>query len=314
MFFKCIVIIFYIICNIKNDCNILYIMDNVHSPSSSSMSINNNTPDSSQFQVEIIDFPDEKNNNQTQDDSNKTSDYFDKYMSGDNSRVTWSRSDEKVVKKYITKAVVYKALYNYSFFYYTRRYQFIIVPLVIATCISIGMQTISTTLLTSDSVNKNNGSIISIITTATSIFVMILTYVHSKTGYDHKSRGCRKAGYSFSEFADQLKTLLIINKERRSTPSETLKFMNNDFNKLIKTFEEFEIPAAVYKTFLSINKNNSDLIDVALSGSELNMYDNPIERGVILNNFLDNLVELRRKNDMRKSSLIEPFNADISMA
>ena len=129
----------------------------------------------------------------------------------------WSRSDEKTVNKYIMKALGYKTLYNDTYFRYSLYYNLIKIPLTVLTAISLAIQVIFATLIQGGSVPGHEGTL-SIVTAAVSAAVAVLTYFHSSTDYGTMASGSRDAGVAFSEFADELKTLLTFPRKIRANP------------------------------------------------------------------------------------------------
>lgn len=235
-------------------------------------------------EIEVMEFND--NNDDDVKSVNNFSD-FSKYINN-NSTSKWSRSDEKIVKKYILKGLAYKTLYNQSFYKYSHDYKLITWPLVILTCISIGLQMIASTFI-NITVNDKTGGILTIITTATSITVSILTYLQAINSFKNLSNGCRKAGIAFSEYADQLNTILTLNKTQRANTSEVIQIMQSDYKKLMNMYSDFQIPDNIYKNFIKEHQNNSVIIDFSLNMNE----DNDFGKNTIINKFLDSIIDIK---------------------
>jgi hypothetical protein len=173
-----------------------------------------------------------------------------------NDDIYWTNADEEIIKSFVHKARIYKTLYNQSYFRYSFLYKILLWPLVLTTCFSIGLQMIFATLITTNAIDANNG-IFSIITTVVSIIVTILTYLQAKTSFYDKAKGCRLAGASFSEYADQLETLLLIDRRRRTNPLESIAIAQSDYKRIRKIYSEYEIPSNIYKDYLRRNKKES---------------------------------------------------------
>lgn len=238
----------------------------------------------------------------TESQKDETTDGIYRYVNNSTlSPQKWSRADEKVIQKYIFKALAYKTLYNESYFKYSLHYKLVAWPLIMLTCISLGLQMISATLITSGTIKIDTG-ILSIITTVVSVCVTILTYLHARTSFNNLARGCRKAGVAFSEFADQLNTILTINKIYRGNPLEVIKTTESDYKKLTKLYSEFEIPPNIYKSFINKHKNNSVIIDIATSSTDnFTIYDGTLEKNIIIDKFIDSINILRDKEKPNSS-------------
>ena len=240
-----------------------------------------NDKQTDKIEIELIDY------NQSDNKKSETSNPIDKLPK----IIRWSRADEKIINKYITKAYAYKTLYNRTYFLYCSYYRIITWPLIFVTCLSLGLQIISATFINISHTCPNDG-IFSIITTTISISVSILTYLQARTSYDNLARNCRKAGTAFSEFADQLNTILTIDRKNRGLPIQTINTVQQDYKKLLLLYSEDEIPTSVYKKFVLENKDNGLLIDVS-PDNVFNSYDRSIEKNIVINKFLDSIVESR---------------------
>ena len=214
----------------------------------------------------------------------------------DNEYTKWSRADEKVVTKYITKSLAYKTLYNEAYFRYSFYHKLLTWPLICLSCISIALQMVSATIINTDASCKND-KVLVIITTAISIAVAINTYLHAGTSYDKLAYGCRKGGAAFSEFSDQLRTILTMNKSNRASPLEVMKSVQIDYLKIKKSYAEYEIPSDIYSAFINKHKGNSVLIDISTNNnSEFEMYDGGLEKNIIINKFIDSISAIRRQD------------------
>jgi hypothetical protein len=224
------------------------------------------------------------------------SDNMSKYINQKNKSHKWSRADEKIIQKYIIKSLAYKTLYNESYFKYSFYYKLLIYPLVTISLISLGLQMITTTLINTGTIGDKD-KILTIITTAVSVCVTILTYFKDKTSFYPMANGCRKAAVAFSEYADQLNTILTINKSYRADPLEVINAAQSDYKKLMKMYSEYEIPSNVYKSFVEKNKNNAMVIDIATTGTDnFSFYDGTLEKNIIINKFLESVEAIREKN------------------
>lgn len=242
------------------------------------------------LEIEIMEFND--NNNNTNKPVSNFSD-FSKYINND-STSKWSRNDEKIVKKFILKGLAYKTLYNQSFYKYSTDYKLITWPLIILTCISIGLQMIASTFI-NITVNDKTGGILTIITTVSSITVSILTYLQAINTFKNLSNGCRKAGIAFSEYADQLNTILTLKKSQRANTSEVIQIMQSDYKKLMNMYSDYQIPDNIYKNFIKEHQNDSVIIDFSLNMNE----NTDIDKNII-NKFLDSIIDI--KNNITPSS------------
>lgn len=249
--------------------------------------INYQSNEEGKMGIEVIDVKSENN------------DEFIKYIKNDylEKNITWTRSDEIVVRKYIIKAIEYRILYNESYFRYIFYYKLLLWPLIIATCISIASQMISATLITGNIVGNKSG-ILSIITTSFSIFVTILTYLQSKTSYYRLAKGCKKASNEFTNFADQLENILAISRDQRENPLLVINIIQSDFNKLLRLYSEYEIPSYILRSYIKKNKDSQILADLSTNVSnKMRIFHGVIERDLIIDKFLESLLNIRGDND-----------------
>jgi len=230
--------------------------------------------------------------------SNTISKYIN--YSSTNSKIKWTKNENEVLKKIMMRAYAYASLYNQSYFRYMTYHKLLTWPLCIVTCISVGLQTISATLISSGTVETNNG-ILSIITTSISVIVSILTYLQVQASYESMAKGCKKAGRAFSEFAEELNTLLSMDSDHRKNPLEVITGIQIDYNKMKKIYSEFPIPDDILKAFIEQNKNNNFLIDLATNTNEFNITDGVLEKNIIINRFLDSIASMREKDNTSSS-------------
>lgn len=219
--------------------------------------------------------------------------------------VKWSRMDEKTVNKYIQKAIGYKTLYNDTYFVYMFYNNLIKYPLIVLTAISVVMQTVFATIIqstspticncTNDNGLINNAGIFSITTASTSAVVSALTYIYSSFAYDAIAQGSRDAAVAFSEFADDLRTLLSFPRHIRANPFTVINSIQSDYKKLLKTYSKYQIPMSVYHKFAR-NSNNkhiiSDIVDNT-DADQFDLHDGELERNIITEKFIDNIRNIR---------------------
>jgi hypothetical protein len=253
------------------------------------------------IEIELIE-PYEDNGNDG-DDVNLLMKYVNVDASSDSMK--WSRMDEKTVNKYIQKAIGYKTLYNDTYFIYMFYNNLIKYPLIVLTAISIVMQTIFATIVqsttpnicncTSDAGIINNAGIFSITTASVSAIVSILTYVHSSFAYGTIAQGSRDAAVAFSEFADDLRTLLSFPRHIRANPFTVINTIQSDYKRLLKTYSKYPIPVSVYHKFARNSKNKhiiSDIVDNT-DADQFDLHDGELERNIITEKFIDNIRNIR---------------------
>lgn len=253
------------------------------------------------FEIELIE-PQEDNDNNN-DDENMLLKYVNMDASADN--IKWSRMDEKTVNKYIQKAIGYKTLYNDTYFVYMFYNNLIKYPLIVLTGISIVMQTVFATIIqsttpdicncTADGTVINNAGIFSITSACLSALVSILTYVHSSFGYAAIAQGSRDAAVAFSEFADDLRTLLSFPRHIRANPFTVINTIQSDYKKLLKTYSKYPIPVSVYHKFARNSSNKhivSDIVDNT-DADQFDLHDGELERNIITEKFVDNIRNIR---------------------
>ncbi len=258
------------------------------------LDINNSDED---FEIEVIE-PSVPN-----DEMETNTSPILKYVNMDTSTsIKWSRMDEKTVNKYILKAIGYKSLYNDTYFMYMFYYNLIKIPLVIFTAISIAIQIIFATIIQNDSTVCNNtgnttniASILSITIAAVSATVAVLTYFHSSTGYGTYAHGSRDAAIAFSEFADDLKTLLNFPRHIRENPYVVINSIQNDYKKLLKTYSKYPIPMSVFHNFAKKSKNKSIISDIVdnTDADQFDLHDGTLERNIITEKFIESIRNIR---------------------
>lgn len=218
-------------------------------------------------------------------------------------KVKWSMSDDNIVKNFMEKAMAYKVLYNRAYFHYRTCDKFLKWPLAILSCCSLLLQAVFATLLTSDSLSHNGQLIFAIIIACLTGIVTSITYWRSRESYDNSADGCRKAAIAFSEFADQLNTILSINKEHRTNPLEVINAMQYDYRKIRKLHTEFVIPSRIYKKFINKHTNQSLIMDIATSNTEhYDIFDDSYDKKTIVTKFLEKLTIAREENINNKQN------------
>uniref|UniRef100_A0A6C0CCZ0 Uncharacterized protein n=1 Tax=viral metagenome TaxID=1070528 RepID=A0A6C0CCZ0_9ZZZZ len=253
------------------------------------------------FEIELIE-PFETNGGDD-DNANLLMKYVNVDASSDS--IKWSRMDEKTVNKYIQKAIGYKTLYNDTYFVYMFYNNLIKYPLIVLTAISIVMQTVFATIIqsttpsicncTNDGGLINNAGIFSITSACVTATVSILTYVHSSFAYDAIAQGSRDAAVAFSEFADDLKTLLSFPRHIRANPFTVINAIQSDYKKLLKTYSRYPIPVSVYHKFARNSDNKhiiSDIVDNT-DADQFDLHDGELERNIITEKFIDNIRNIR---------------------
>jgi len=226
-------------------------------------------------------------------------------MDASSDSIKWSRMDEKTVNKYIQKAIGYKTLYNDTYFVYMFYNNLVKYPLIVLTAISIVMQTIFATIIQSTTPNIcnctndggmiNNAGIFSITSASTSAIVSVLTYMHSNFAYGTIAQGSRDAAVAFSEFADDLRTLLSFPRHIRANPFTVINSIQSDYKKLLKTYSRYPIPVSVYHNFAINSKNKhiiSDIVDNT-DADQFDLHDGELERNIITEKFIDNIRNIR---------------------
>ena len=219
--------------------------------------------------------------------------------------VKWSGSDEKIVRTYMFKSLSYKSLYNQAYFRYKMYHKLLTWPLILLSGVNLLLQTVYATLVTSDILSQAGHMTFSIIMASLTGIVTTLTYWRSRKSFDAQADGCRKAAIAFSEFADQIQTILNIGKEHRTNPLEVINTMQYDYKKIRKLYAEFEIPSKIYKDFIDKHGNRSIVADMATTGTEnFNIFDNNFDRNGIVDTFLGEMIDMREmeensSNDIR---------------
>lgn len=264
-----------------------------------------NEKDDDNIEIEVMEF-------------NKSADVDDILKSDDNSNnalikyldsgsvvkpAKWSKSDETSVKRYVKMALGYKILYHRTYIMYDKYYKFITWPLILFTCCSLALQTIFATLISTCS-GQPNDNMFSIITTCVSVCVSILTYLQAKTSYDSSAKDCRKAASAFSEFADDLNTLLSFPRKNRANPHIVITMIHGDYKKLIKTYSEYPIPESIYKQFAKQNKNDGIIFDIIdnTNVDNFDLYNGNIEKNLVIDKFIESLKQQKQKTYDKSSS------------
>jgi hypothetical protein len=286
-------------------------------PLASNNSNLSNNEDEDYSEIEVMRFknndvgPNIENDKNQEDEEIKTS--LSKYINNNsfNKQVKWSRADDKMVDKYMKKALGYKILYNHTYFKYSWYHKIFTWPLVFFTFISLFMQVIFTTL-TTDCQNGSKNQIFSIITTCITGIISILTYLQAKSSYDDLAKGCRKAGSAFSDFADDLSSLKSLPRDRRANPYQVIGSIESDYKKLIKLYSEYQIPSSVYKKFAKQHEHGNILLDIIDNANidQFDLNDGDIEKNMIIDKFVDSL-QSKRKIDTEKGLMTSSSDTNL---
>jgi len=206
----------------------------------------------------------------------------------------WSRVDEKTVNKYIMKSIGYKTLYNDTYFRYSLYHNLIKIPLIILTAISLATQIIFATLIQGNSVAGREG-ILSIVTASISAGVAVLTYFHSTAEYGTMANGSRDASVAFSEFADELRTLLSFPRKIRANPYQVINSIQSDYKKLLKFYSKYPIPTSIFYSFAKNTNNKHIIMDIVdnTEADQFDLHDGLLEKNIITDKFIDSLRAMR---------------------
>lgn len=244
--------------------------------------------------IDIISFDNTsstKTTEQTADTGASATDYsFNKYFKSGattNANVRWNRKNEQVIVNYKNKATAYSVLYLNSSAQYSKYYKYINIPFIILSIASMLCQTIFATIIYSNPTYSYNG-VLSIISTIVSAILTIVAYWKNKTNYRLKSMGCQEASKAFSDFADEINTILTVPSNQRANPYEVLNLINSDYKKLIKLHSNYQIPTNIYNDFDRINKQNGIVIDIFdnTKNHKFNFYAHPMSQRIITDKFI----------------------------
>jgi hypothetical protein len=218
----------------------------------------------------------------------------------------WSRSSEKTINKYIQKSLGYKSLYYDTHFMYQFWHNIIYYSLIVITCISLLIQAVNSTLVTtadSDSVviaNEVRNMILTLLGSVFSALVGFITAIYTQTKYDTYATGCRDAAMAFSDFADDLQTLLTVPRNIRSDPYQIIHTVQTDYKKILKNYTRFEIPHHIFKKFVNDNANKGIIFDIVnnTNADQFDLHDGSLEQNLITNKFIDSLKSMRGDQDI----------------
>lgn len=218
----------------------------------------------------------------------------------------WSRSSEKTINKYIQKSLGYKSLYYETYFMYSFWHRIIFFVMVLANGFSLLFQAISSTLVvTSDSTDKNisdsqknRNTILTIISAVSTALVTATVALYTQTRYDIYATGCRDAALAFSDFADDLKTLLTIPREIRADPYQIIHTIQIDYKKILKNYAKFEIPHNIFKKFTNAYTNKGIILDIVdnTTADQFDLHDGTLEQNIITNKFIDSLKDIQSES------------------
>lgn len=268
----------------------------------------------SDIKIELVD-----RNTENNDEVNTVFKYMDSESIGKQHK--WSRTIEKTINKYIQKSLGYKSLYYETHFMYSWYHKIVIGLLLFANCFALGFQSVSSTLIiTSNSADKTTNAscsepissrteILSIITAVATAVVAIITFIYTQTRFDTYADGCRDAAMAFSDFADDLKTLLTLPRTIRSDPYQAINMVQTDYKKILKMYTKYEIPHHIYKKFSSDEKNKHIILDISDNISYFNETDTAIEQNLITNKFIDSLKNIKYSLTPR-SPILDQENID----
>lgn len=247
--------------------------------------------DAKHIEIEVMEFKKDTSGDSPQEQRNDGGNTMMKYINSATSSMPlkWTRADERTVDIYIKKARGYKAVYNGSYFEYNFYYKLILYPLVVVSCLSIGFNLVSATLANSGYTSDSN--VLSIITACISGAAGVLTWLNSKTNYNNISKGCRDAGVAFSDFADELTTLIILPRERRANPYHVISSIQTDYKKMVKMYSKYQIPSSVYRKLEAKHDAGTIILDVMdnVNYDGINIHNKSIEKNMITDVFIDSI-------------------------
>lgn len=245
--------------------------------------------------VDIISFDNStvtKKADPTTDQTNGGAEYsFNKFFKSGattNTNVRWNRKNEQVVINYKNKASAYSVLYLTASKQYGKYYKYINIPFIIMSIAAMLCQTIFATIIYSNPGSQYNG-ILSIISAIITGILTVITYWKNKTNYRIKSIGSQEASKAFSDFADEINTILTIPSNQRANPYEVLNLIYSDYKKLIKLHSNYQIPTNIYNNFVEDNKKNGISIDIFdnTKNQKFNFYAHPMSQRIITDKFID---------------------------
>jgi hypothetical protein len=226
----------------------------------------------------------------------------------------WSRTSEKTINKYIQKSLGYKTLYYETHFMYQFWHNIIYYSLILATCISLLIQAVNSTLVTTTNTSETTTTFLSsaelitnetrnmILTLLGSVFTALvgfITGIYTQTKYDTYATGCRDAAMAFSDFADDLQTLLTVPRHIRSDPYQVIHTVQIDYKKTLKNYAKYEIPHNIFKKFINDNANKGIIFDIVnnTNADQFDLHDGSLEQNLIANKFIDSLKTMRNDQD-----------------
>lgn len=256
------------------------------------------------IKVDIID-----TKNDTKDDiiQNNTIKYVNMNSASNDSK--WSRADENTVNKYKLKSIGYKVLYNDTYFRYSIYYNLIKIPLWIITILSNIINIIFAVIIQGNMLPGKEGILVITMTTLSAIATG-LTYFYDSSDYKNMADGSREAGIAFSEFADELTTLLTYPRKIRANPYEVINTIQSDYKKLLKMYKKFPIPASVYHNSAKNPDNKHIIIDIFdnTDADQFNVHDGLLEKNIITDKFIDSLRSIRNNVPASLSTERKHFN------
>lgn len=191
----------------------------------------------------------------------------------------WTLENELIINRFIMKALAYKTLYKKAYFRYIFYHKLLLWPLIIITCISVGLQIVCATLINGASLNDNG--ILTIITTIFSIVVSVLTYLYSKASFSVLAKKCLKSSLVYSELGDKLCTMMKLDKSSRRNPIEVIKNTQTEYKKIKRLYTDYDIPSDIYNKFINKHNENNELFDVESANCDyLELYEKKIKKQV----------------------------------
>jgi len=188
---------------------------------------------------------------------------FSKYLNTniENEKQVWTLSEEKLIKVYIEKAAGYKYIYSKCYYYYRNLYLWISIPLGVLIIILTSAQTIFTTL--KNVYSEINDNVFNIVSTIISYLVAIFVGIQIKYNFEMKVHQCKNLVEQFDEFEQELKTIINLPVEIRSTPYNVIKNMQIEYHKLVKNDEKIQIPKFIINEYTNKYKGKITLVELA---------------------------------------------------
>jgi len=179
----------------------------------------------------------------------------------------WTGGNNKTLDKYINKSRVYQALYNDTFYYYSRWESALSIPLIIIGFITIVLQTVTTIFSNNAEVNQ----IVSIVSLACGVITGTIIGIQKKTDFNVTASKCQQLAMDFSDYSEKLTILKDVPPEQRANPYTIILNFQTEYQKLKRNTINDMIPQYILNSVIARYALNNPIDDIE---DEFNVYSN----------------------------------------